>query len=208
VKAQSTLASGLGELGLALSAEAQMRLLSYLALIEKWNKVYNLTAIRDTQDMVREHLLDSLTVAEYVQPHRVLDVGSGAGLPGIPLAIARPELTVTLLDSNGKKSAFLQQARIELQLPNAEVVCTRVETYRPSALFDTVVTRAFADTRTIAKLCVPLLNEKGIVLAMKGAAPADELAALPQGAAAARVVRLHVPGSPAQRHLVVMTKAS
>lgn len=202
-----SLRQGLAQLDLKLPAEAQEAFLAYVALIDKWNQVYNLTAIRDPQRMVVEHVLDSLSVLPYVRPERVLDVGSGAGLPGIPLAIARPAWRVALLDSNHKRCTFLQQAKIELGLGNVEVVCERAEAYRPDQLFDTVVSRAFSDTAHFARVALPLAAGGGILAAMKGLYPHEELAQLPPEAALEDVVALRVPGLEAQRHLVVMTKA-
>lgn len=201
------LAEGINALALTIDADRQQRLLRYLQLMEKWNRVYNLTAIRERLQMVYQHLLDSLAIVPHVRPNNVLDVGSGAGLPGIPLAIARPELQVTLLDSNRKKCAFLRQAMMELDLSNVSVDCARIETYRSERLFDTVVSRAFAETSVIAKLCVPQLAPGGAVLAMKGSAPEEEAKNVVGLAAVKAILRLQVPGLGAERHLVVMTRA-
>jgi 16S rRNA (guanine527-N7)-methyltransferase len=201
------LIEGAKALGLDLPVQAQQRLLDYVALIEKWNKVYNLTAIRDPEHMVVEHLLDSLAVSPHTASGTVLDLGSGAGLPGIPLSIARPDLQVTLLDSNRKKCAFLKQVTIELGLGNIEVACVRAEVFRPGHGFESVLSRAFADLATIAALGAPLLAPGGRLLAMKGAEPADELAQLGAAVRVQSVVRLDVPGLGAQRHLVIMTMA-
>ena len=157
--------------------------------------------------MVCEHLLDSLAVSPHIPAGSMLDFGSGAGLPGIPLRIARPDLKVTLLEANGKKCAFLRQATIELALADVDVVCQRGESYRPAVGFDSVIARAVADLATIAKLGLPLLAPGGRLLAMKGVDPADELAVLDRTVNVQAVIRLHVPGLGAQRHLVVMTKA-
>jgi 16S rRNA (guanine527-N7)-methyltransferase len=201
------LLAGVAELGLALSAQAPAKLLAYLNLIAKWNKVYNLTAIRDTERMVKEHVLDSLAIVEHVPAGSVLDVGSGAGLPGIPLAIARPDCQVTLLDSNRKKAAFLQQAIIELSLANAAVVCTRVETYRPVAGFSCIVTRAFAQTKDIASIGVRLLAHQGVILAMKGPAAEEEMQRISEPHLAKRLIRVSVPGLDHARFVIAMTKA-
>ena len=201
------LAEGLGALGLNVPAPAQQQLLDYLGLIEKWNKVYNLTAIRERERMVHEHVLDSLAVAPHVPPGSLLDLGSGAGLPGIPLRIVRSDLIVTLLDSNQKKCAFMRQATIELGLANVDVVCERAEAFRPARGFDSVITRAFSDLPTIAAIGLPLLAPGGRLLAMKGAEPGTELAVLDPSTRIEAVIRLHVPGLHAQRHLVIMTKA-
>jgi 16S rRNA (guanine527-N7)-methyltransferase len=201
------LANGIAELALDLPQGAPEQLLAYLDLLEKWNRTYNLTAIRDRGRMVIEHLLDSLAIVPYVWPGRLLDIGSGAGLPGIPLAIARPSWRVVLLDSSHKRCTFLQQAAIELGLRNVEVACERVEAYRPAAPFDTVVSRAFAETQHFARVAAPHLAPAGVLLAMKGLYPHEELAQLPAGVVVRAVHALAVPGLKAQRHLVVMTKA-
>ena len=202
-----TLARGIAALGIELPEDAQAALRAYIDLIAKWNQVYNLTAIRDPQRMAVEHVLDSLAIVPHVAPGRVLDVGSGAGLPGIPLAIARPAWHVTLLDSNHKRCTFLQQASIELKLRNAAVACSRIESFRPDAPFDSVVSRAFSDTAHFARVALPLVAAEGVMLAMKGLYPHEELAQLPAQARLREVVALEVPGLDAQRHLVVMTTA-
>jgi 16S rRNA (guanine527-N7)-methyltransferase len=202
-----TLARGIAALGSALPDSAPEQLLSYIALIKKWNQVYNLTAIRDPRRMVVEHLLDSLAILPHVVPPRILDVGSGAGLPGVPLAIARPDWRVVLLDSSHKRCTFLQQVTVELGLKNAEVACERVESYRPDEAFTTVVSRAFSDAAHFARVALPLVAQQGAILAMKGLYPHEELAQLPPEAVLQQVVGLRVPGLDAQRHLVIMTKA-
>ena len=202
-----TLSQGIARLGIDVPEGAEDALVAYLALIEKWNKVYNLTAIRDRSRMAVEHVLDSLAVVPHVRPGRVLDIGSGAGLPGVPLAIVRPAWNVTLLDSNHKRCAFLQQAAIELRLRNAEVVCERIEAYRPEGSFDTVISRAFAETQHFARVAAPHVAAAGVMVAMKGLYPHEELTQLPAGVALHSVLPLTVPGLDAQRHLVVMTKA-
>ena len=198
------LASGLAALGLDLDTAQQQKLLNYVALIAKWNKVYNLTAVRDPEAMVTQHLLDSLTVLPHLAGPRLIDVGCGAGLPGIPLAIARPEWKVGLLDSNHKKATFLRQACLELGLTNAEVVCERVERYRSEAGFDTVISRAFSDLGEFARLTAHLLTKDGKLYAMKGVYPHDEIGRLPQHFKVQEVIPLTVPGMDANRHLVIM----
>jgi 16S rRNA (guanine527-N7)-methyltransferase len=206
--------SGAQELGRAAAAldvalvAAQVATLErYLDLLEKWNRVYNLTAIRERSRMVTHHLLDSLAVLPHVRGPRVLDVGSGAGLPGIPLAVASPALHVTLLESNHKKSAFLTQAVAELQLANVQVVTERVESWQPEARFDTIVSRAFAELGEFAALAGRLLAPQGVLAAMKGVHPFEEIERLPQGYRVQQVVRLRVPGLDAERHLVLMGAA-
>lgn len=194
-------------LGLALADTQVATLERYLDLLEKWNRVYNLTAIRERSRMVTHHLLDSLAVLPHVRGPRVLDVGSGAGLPGIPLAVAGPALHVTLLESNHKKSAFLTQAVAELQLANVQVVAERVESWQTETRFDTIVSRAFAELGEFATLAGRLLAPQGVLAAMKGVHPFEEIERLPQGYRVQQVLRLRVPGLDAERHLVLMGAA-
>lgn len=207
-----SLSAGAKTLGLALDDATNARLLDYIELIEKWNKVHNLTAVRELREMVTLHLLDSLTIASHV-PHgaRVIDVGSGAGLPGIPLAIARADTHVTLLDSNHKKAAFLRQAKGELRLDNVEVIADRVEDagrqMSAEKLFDVVVSRAFSDLPDFVAASRHLLAPQGTMLAMKGVYPYEELAKLPASVVLDKVLPLNLPGSDAQRHLVLMKAA-
>ena len=201
---QTQLAAGVAALGLALPQGAEERLLAYLALLDKWNRVYNLTAVRETERMVSHHLLDSLAAVPYFTGQTVLDVGSGGGFPGIPLAIARPELQVTLIDSIAKKTAFLLQAKAELGLVNLHVVTSRVEDYRPESGFDVITSRAFSDLRAFVALTRPLLNPGGRWLAMKGLMPHEEIASLPLLVKVSANHALHVPGLDASRHLIVL----
>jgi 16S rRNA (guanine527-N7)-methyltransferase len=206
---EDSLHAGVIALGLDLSAEQEKKLLAYVALIEKWNKVYNLTAVREPEAMVTQHLLDSLAVLPHLGAAKSLvDVGAGAGLPGIPLAIARPDLQVTLSDSNHKKTTFMQQACVELGLANAKVVCERVERVQLTDKADAVISRAFSDLKEFARLAAHLLAPGGRLLAMKGVYPHEELAQLPAnmpgGVKVERVIPLTVPGLDANRHLVVM----
>lgn len=204
------LREGLVALGLDLSASMQAKLLGYVTLLQKWNHTYNLTAIRDENEMVTQHLLDSLSVLPAVQASALAgrswaDVGSGAGLPGIPLAIARPDLHMTLIEAVEKKSAFQRQAKIELGLPNVAVVSGRVEEMQ-GGLFDAVISRAFAELATFADLAGHLLAQNGRLYAMKGLAPEDEMSRLPTGWAVLGRSRLCVPGLDAQRHLIVLER--
>lgn len=207
---KSQLEEGLAALGLDLPGAVQTKLLGYVALLKKWNRVYNLTAIRDESEMVTQHLLDSLSVLP-VLPESALagrrwaDVGSGAGLPGIPLALARPDLDMTLIEAVEKKSAFQRQAKIELGLPNITVVSGRVEQV-PDGLFDAVISRAFADLDTFVGLAGRLLSRNGRLYAMKGLAAEDEMGRLPAGWALLDRLKLSVPGSGAQRHLIVLER--
>lgn len=201
------LAAGIRALGLDIGAAAQQRMLEYLALIEKWNKAYNLTAVREPQKMLTHHLLDSLAVLPHLRGPRVLDVGTGAGLPGIPLALARPDWQFTLLDSNHKKTTFLRQAVIELQLGNVEVACDRVEAWAAPQPFNTVVSRAFSDVAEFIALAGRLCAKDGVVIAMKGVYPHEELAQLPQAFRLCGVVPLQVPGLGAERHAALLQPA-
>jgi len=202
------LAEGLADMGIALDAAAQARLLAYLRLIEKWNKVHNLTAVREPEQMVVLHLLDSLAVLPHVAGAKtLLDVGTGAGLPGIPLAIARPDLAVTLLDASHKKAAFLRQAKAELALANVAVACERVEKWHPATLFDIVVSRAFAELAEFVEQAKHLVAPGGAMLAMKGVHPFEEIAKVPPTHRVENVIALRVPTLDAQRHLVLLKAA-
>ena len=199
------LAQGVAELGLPVPVETQRKLSDYLALITKWNRIHNLTAVRASADMVSSHLLDCLAVVPHLEAASVLDVGSGAGLPGIPLALMWPQTQVTLLDSNHKKAAFLRQAVIELGLGNAEVICERVETWQPAQPYDLVISRALSDLSEFLQLAGRHCAPHGTVAAMKGVYPHAELAELPQDCEVMRLVALKVPGLEAQRHLVLLS---
>ena len=195
---------GLAELGIALPADCQQKLLDYAALLYKWNRTYSLTALREQDKAVSHHLLDSLAILPFVGDGTLLDVGSGGGMPGIPLAIARPQLAVTLLDSNSKKTAFLRQAAIELGLPNISVHAGRVEQYHPATGFDVITSRAFAELLDFATLSRHLLAAQGRWLAMRGTRPDHETARLPADIMIEATHRLQVPGVEGERHLVVM----
>ena len=197
---------GLIALGMTLQREVQQRLLDYIALIEKWNRVYNLTAIRDPEKMVSHHLLDSLAVAPHVHAEQLLDVGSGAGLPGIPLALANSAMRVTLLDSSHKKCAFLNQAVIELELKNVEVCNERIETWRTDRKFDLIISRAFTDVAEFVRMTEHLLAPGGVFAAMKGLHPYEEIEKLPPHCNVGSVLPLAVPGLEGARHLVLIGK--
>ena len=201
---EEKLAGGLEEMGLHLDSATQSSLLNYVALMQKWNKVYNLTAVRDPQKMVTQHLLDSLAVLPHIVGHRIIDVGTGPGLPGIPLALANPALEVTLLDSNHKKASFLRQACLELGLNNTTIVCERVEAWRPEEKFDAVISRAFSDLAEFAGLALHLCSNTGLMLAMKGIYPHEELTRLPATVALQGVESLKVSSLDAERHLVLL----
>ncbi len=197
------LARGLDELGLVLPAEAVGRLLAYVALLEKWNRIYNLTAIRDPARMVSHHLIDALAVLPHLPEGGLADIGSGGGLPGIPIAIAQPERRVAVNDSNTKKGAFLRQAAIELKLPNLEVHVGRAEEWRPVQRFDGAISRAFAEISSFVAACRHLVKPGGFFVAMKGMHPQGELAQLPAGLHCCEPVRMHVPAVEGERHVVV-----
>lgn len=205
---QSQLGEGLGAMGVELPEAAREKLVAYVELIAKWNRVHNLTAVREAEQMVVLHLLDSLVVLPHVAGARaLLDVGSGAGLPGIPIAIAQPQTQVTLLDSSHKKCAFLQQAKTELALDNVAIACERVENWRPDAKFDAVISRAFADLADFVEQAKHLVAPGGRLIAMKGVYPFDELAKVPATHRVAQVLELAVPTLEARRHLVVVEAA-
>lgn len=201
------LAAGIAALGITVPADAQQRLLDYLALIGKWNKAFNLTAVREPGKMLTHHLLDSLAVLPHVRGTRVLDVGTGAGLPGIPLALARPDWNFTLLDSSHKKTTFLRQAVIELEIGNVTVVCARAENWSAPRPFDTVVSRAFAELSDFLALAGKLCASEGVMMALKGVYPHDELAQVPGNFRLSAVVPLQVPGLNAQRHAALLHPA-
>ncbi|PLY16928.1 MAG: 16S rRNA (guanine(527)-N(7))-methyltransferase RsmG [Sedimenticola sp.] len=196
------LADGLDAMGIALSDKQQQKALDYLALLLKWNKAFNLTAIRDPQQMVERQLLDSYSILGLIKGKTVLDVGTGPGLPGIPLAIALPDVRFTLLDSNGKKTRFVQQSVHELGLANVEVVRGRVEEFRPEYPFDTVTARAFAPLPRMEQLTARLIADGGQLLAMKGTVPEDEIRAVEQSGYAIQVEKLYVPETDGQRHAI------
>lgn len=200
---QAQLALGIVDLDLEIDSLAQQKLLDYLALLQKWNKVFNLTSIRNPEQMISYHLLDSLAVLPHLWPARWLDVGCGAGLPGLILAIAKPEWTFTLVDSNSKKTSFVQQAVLELGLLNVEVICARVEDLASEEKFDGIISRAFAETLNFVTLTRNLLAVKGGWVAMKGT-PDQELQRLSGDIAVERIIPLKIPGLDAARCLVLL----
>ena len=183
-------------------------MLDYLTLLAKWNRVYNLTAIREETKWISHHLLDSLAVVPYLPAGRLVDAGSGAGLPGIPIAFACPDRPVTLLDSNQKKGAFLTQAAAELELTNVKVVIERAESYRPDHAFDIVISRAFSSIADFIRLAGHLCSPGGVLAAMKGARPDTEIARLPDSWKSETIIPLRVPRLDAQRHLVMLRKSA
>ena len=204
------LVSGAAELGIVLNDTQKQQLLAYLQLLIKWNKAYNLTAVRDPDEMVSRHLLDSLSVVPYVAEggERWLDAGSGGGMPGIPLAILFPERAFTLLDSNGKKTRFLTQVKLELHLANLEVIHSRVEQYRPDRPFDGITSRAFSSLADFTEWTRHLGDSETHWLAMKGVQPDDELQALPDDFSLRSCEVLKVPGCQGQRHLLILRRTS
>jgi 16S rRNA (guanine527-N7)-methyltransferase len=205
---EQRIAEGARTMGVAIDASAPARLARYLELIEKWNRVHNLTAVRDTTQMVVLHVLDSLSILPHVAGcARILDVGTGPGLPGVPLAIASPDVHVTLLDSSHKKCAFLEQARIELALENVDIVCERIEQWKPAQLFDAVISRAFADLSDFVAQAQHAVAKTGRMIAMKGVYPFDEISRVPPTHKVEKVVELSVPQLDAKRHLVFLEAA-
>lgn len=206
-QAAKRLEEGALELGLSLSRDTQDRLLAYLELMSRWNRVFNLTAIRDPEQMVTRHILDSLAVLPFIPAGVLLDVGSGAGLPGIPLALVQPERVLTLLDRSHKRMDFLTEVTAQLALARVTLVCERAEDHTPSAPYDVIIARAFASLSDIVTATDHLLAPAGVVVAMKGALPTEELAAVAPPYRVSAVHALHVPGLQAKRHLVVLARS-
>jgi 16S rRNA (guanine527-N7)-methyltransferase len=205
---EAQIAEGLSAMGIRLPNSAAEKFAQHLRLIAKWNRVHNLTAVRETEQMVVLHLLDSLSVLPHMEGvAAILDVGSGPGLPGIPVAIAMPQAAVTLLDSSHKKGAFLEQAKAELGLRNVEVVCDRVENWKPGRRFDAVVSRAFSDLADFVVQAQHLVAPGGRLIAMKGVYPFDEIARVPASHRVSQVLELQVPHLDAKRHLVFVEAA-
>jgi 16S rRNA (guanine527-N7)-methyltransferase len=199
----SAISTGATQMGVSLSDQQLELLVQYLELFIKWNKAYNLSAIRDPKQMIPLHLLDSLIVHSYIQEvDRIIDVGTGPGLPGIVLAIMNPEKQFTLLDSNGKKTRFLFQAKLALKLDNISIINDRVEAYQPEQGFDMIVSRAFASITDMTYWCTHLLAEDGIFLAMKGIYPTEEFAAVADKYELIESHELNVPGVHGERHLL------
>ncbi|WP_346833514.1 16S rRNA (guanine(527)-N(7))-methyltransferase RsmG [Pseudomonas abietaniphila] len=202
------LSQGARELGVDLSEVQHEKLLGYLALLIKWNKAYNLTAVRDPDEMVSRHLLDSLSVVPYIQGERQLDVGSGGGMPGIPLAILFPDMNVTCLDSNGKKTRFLTQVKLELKLDNLQVIHSRAEAFQPEQPFTGIISRAFSSLEDFTQWTRHMGDTQTRWLAMKGLHPADELVALPADFRLESAQALAVPGCQGQRHLLILRRTA
>ena len=190
-------------MGLELEASAVDRLMSLMRLLAKWNRVYNLTSLATEEKWVSHHLLDSLSIIRHLPIGRMIDVGTGGGFPGLPVAIAEPRREVVLLDSNQKKTAFVRQAATELGLTNVSVETSRVESFLPTQRFDVVVSRAFASLEQYYQAAAHLCKEGGLLVAMKGAMPVDEIAALPTGTLR-EAFRVEVPMIDGERHLVLL----
>ncbi|MGR4051405.1 16S rRNA (guanine(527)-N(7))-methyltransferase RsmG [Kosakonia cowanii] len=194
----------LAEAGISLSDQQQQQLVAYVEMLHKWNKAYNLTSVRDPNEMLVRHILDSIVVAPHLQGTRFIDVGTGPGLPGIPLSIVRPEFHFTLLDSLGKRVRFLRQVQHELKLTNIEPVQSRVEDFPAEPPFDGVISRAFASLNDMVNWCHHLPGDAGRFYALKGQLPEDEIARLPAGLAVESIVELNVPHLDGERHLVIV----
>lgn len=203
---EAVLADAAQNLELDISSQQIEQLLSYHALLMKWNKAYNLTAVRNADDMIHRHLVDSFSIVPYLRGTNLLDVGCGGGLPGLVIAIMRPDLRVTLLDSNGKKTRFCHQVKTELALKNVFISHCRLEDYQPDSLHDCITSRAFATLADMVTKSVSCIAAGGYYLAMKGAFPDQELADLPGSLITENVIPLAVPGETGQRHLVVLKR--
>lgn len=202
------LRSGAEQLGIDLSPDQADQLIAYLGLLKKWNKAYNLTAVRDPDEMVSRHLLDSLSVLPYALGTRCLDVGSGGGMPGVILAAMNPHRQITVLDSNGKKTRFLTQVRVELGLQNLTVVNSRVEAYQPDHRYEMIVSRAFSSLADFTHLTRHLGSDDTRWLAMKGLYPEEELSALPVDFQVTESAQLSVPGCQGTRHLLILRRVT
>ena len=205
--ARAKLTSGAAMLGVDIDEAMQHDMLAYLGLLKRWNKVYNLTAVKGNANILNRHLLDSLSLVPYLHGERVIDIGTGAGLPGIPVALACPHLQVTLLDSNAKRCRFLRQVQAQLKLKNVAIVQQRLEKYQPAEKFDSLLSRAFSSLQAFVASSAHLLAENGQLIAMKGRWPGEESEELQGGFMIENVVKLMVPGLTEQRHLVICKKS-
>ncbi|MBV8043149.1 16S rRNA (guanine(527)-N(7))-methyltransferase RsmG [Pluralibacter sp.] len=200
----NTLSRLLDKAGISLTDHQKNQLVAYVDMLNKWNKAYNLTSVRDPNEMLIRHILDSIVVAPHLQGERFIDVGTGPGLPGIPLSIVRPEAHFTLLDSLGKRVRFLRQVQHELKLDNVMPVQSRVEDFPAQPPFDGVISRAFASLNDMVSWCHHLPGENGRFYALKGQLPDDEIAMLPAGYTVEEIVKLRVPQLEGERHLVMI----
>ena len=198
---------GLTLLNIIINQQVKLKLVDYLIFMEKWNQIHNLTAIRDPKLMVSTHLLDSLSVIPHIPSGILLDVGTGAGMPGIPLALTNPELQITLIESSQKRVAFLRQVASDLQIPNIKIVCEKVEMWKPNERFACIISRAFAEISKFVVSSGHLLAEDGVIAAMKGRFPQAEIESLPAGYRVNKIIELVVPGLNAERHLILIGRA-
>ena len=194
----------LDQAGISLTDHQKNQLEAYVDMLNKWNKAYNLTSVRDPNEMLVRHILDSIVVAPYLKGERFIDVGTGPGLPGVPLSIVRPESHFTLLDSLGKRVRFLRQVQHELKLENITPVQSRVEEFPAEPPFDGVISRAFASLNDMVSWCKHLPAENGRFYALKGQLPGDEIEQLPDGFAVESIEKLHIPQLDGERHLVII----
>lgn len=204
----SRLNDAIGQLSLDISSDLRVKLVEFVFFLEKWNKAFNLTSVRKPEEILRRHIYDSLSVVPFVQGQRIADVGSGGGIPGIPLAMVYPDKQFVLIDSNGKKTRFITQAKLHFKLDNLSVVQSRVEEYRPEILFDQIITRGFADVALSAQLLDHLWDQSGMCLLMKGPAVFDELEQLENSNIDSEVVSLSVPDTDEQRYLLKLKRKS
>jgi len=205
---ENELADGIAAISLDIDYDVQDQMIQYINLLAKWNRTYNLTAVRDPKQMITRHLLDSLSILPYIKGDYILDIGSGAGLPGIPLALCLPDFDFTLLDSNGKKTRFMTQVIKELSIDNVRVEKSRVEDFSPEMKFDSIVARAFSSIANLMKEANHLCKETGQILAMKGTYPLAEVEEVENAAELVKVIKLEVPGVNAERHLAIVNYAS
>ncbi|GEK07790.1 MULTISPECIES: 16S rRNA (guanine(527)-N(7))-methyltransferase RsmG [Pseudoalteromonas] len=196
----------LADTSIELSEQQKQQLVDYVQLLDKWNKAYNLTSVRDPKEMMVKHIMDSLVVAPHLTGSNYIDVGTGPGLPGMVLAIARPDINFVLLDSLGKRVRFLMQVKHGLGIDNVTPVQSRVEEYQPSVKLDGVLSRAFASLQDMIQWCSHLIDDQGVFLALKGQYPADELEKLPNGVSLSQDISLVVPKLDGERHLIILSK--
>ncbi|TMN45155.1 16S rRNA (guanine(527)-N(7))-methyltransferase RsmG [Pseudoalteromonas sp. S2755] len=196
----------LADTSIELSEQQKQQLVEYVQLLDKWNKAYNLTSVRDPKEMMVKHIMDSLVVAPHLTGSNYIDVGTGPGLPGMVLAIARPDINFVLLDSLGKRVRFLMQVKHGLGIENVTPVQSRVEEYQPSVKLDGVLSRAFASLQDMIQWCSHLIDNQGVFLALKGQYPADELKHLPNGVSLSQDISLVVPKLEGERHLIILSK--